>query len=77
MPDPARSTADRDFFYLACPTAAAGRDVLFNLFMTGLSLIYHPTADYSCGSQGLPRGFAEPRSLYGPAGSLGVAPEPE
>ena len=49
--------------------------MVFYFFMTGQPLIYHPTADYKHTSPWLPRGFARPRRLHGPAGSLGQKPQ--
>ena len=70
-PDPARSTADHDLF---CPVRSQ-LHVVFYFFMSGQPRIYHATTEYRRGSQGLLRGFAEPRSIYGPAGPL--APQPQ
>ena len=72
-PDPARSTADHDLFF---PVRSQLHVVFYMyFFMSGQPRIYLATTEYRSGSQGLLRGFAEPRSIYGPAGPL--APQPQ
>ena len=70
-PEPARLTADRDCSFPVCSQL----HVVFYFVMSGQPHIYHATTEYRRGSQGLLRGFAEPRSFYGPAGPLVPRPQ--